>query len=162
MKTLVIFTALLGSLLATDNVNVNNQGNVDDNVHQTVNINNQDQVAHINSLNGWNSWDSIFAYRQGVVATRLYGKRMCVVTKMDKSVFPSLEALNNRPVKASSFFKFNVNQVPIANIGIYGVHVEALCRGIPSYSADVNQVNEFDYDCNTGSIFDFGGISFCF
>ncbi|KAG9488889.1 hypothetical protein GDO78_005082 [Eleutherodactylus coqui] len=160
MKTLVIFAALLGSLLATDNINVNNQGNVDDNVHQIVNINNQDHVAHINSLNGWNSWDSICEYGKGVVATRLYGKRMCVVTKMDTNVFPSLDALNNKP--ASSFFKFNINQVPIANIGIYGVHVEALCRGIPSYTAEAHQVDAGFELCDPSSIIVIAGISFCF
>ncbi|KAM3925704.1 gastrokine-1-like isoform 1-T3 [Leptodactylus fuscus] len=161
MKTLVIFAALLGSLLATDNVNVNNQDNVGGNVHQTVNINNQDQVAHLNNWNGWNSWDSICDYGRGVFATRLYGEKKCLVTKMDKTVFPSLDSLN-KPVKAKSFFKYNINQVPIANIGVYGVHIEAMCRGIPSYNAVANQVDEFYDLCDPNSIIDIGGISFCF
>ncbi|KAM3925707.1 gastrokine-1-like [Leptodactylus fuscus] len=161
MKTLVIFAALLGSLLATDNVNVNNQGNVGDNVHQTVNINNQDQVAHINSWNGWNSWAAVGDYGRGVIATRFYGKKMCVVTNIDKTVFPSLDALN-KPVKTTSFFKYNINQVPIANIGIYGVHVEAMCRGIPSYTAEAKQVDEAFTYCDTNSIVVIAGISFCF
>ncbi|XP_040271733.1 gastrokine-1-like [Bufo bufo] len=164
MKTLVIFAALLGSLLATDNINVNNQGNDGGNVHQTVNIDNQDQVANIHNLNGWNSWDSICDYGKGVFATRLYGKKMCVVTKIDKTVFPSLEVLKQNPVKTTKqLFKFNINQIPIANIGIYGVHIEALCHGIPSYTADANQVDEFcEENCNTNSIITIGRISFCY
>ncbi|XP_069799334.1 gastrokine-1-like [Dendropsophus ebraccatus] len=166
MKTLVVFAALLGTLLANDNVDINNRGNVGGNVHQTVNINNQDQVAHVNSLNGCKSWDSIFDFGRGVFATRLYGKKTCVVTKIDKTVFPSLEVFGTqtqrKPVKTTpSLFKYNVNKVPIANIGIYGVHIEALCRGTPSYTADVNQVDEY-YGCDTNSIIDIGGISFCF
>ncbi|XP_072004982.1 gastrokine-1-like [Engystomops pustulosus] len=160
MKTLVIFAALFGSLLATDNININNQGNVGDNVHQTVNINNQDHVANINNLNGWNSWDSICDYARGVFATRLYGKKICVLTNIDTTVFPSLEVLKQKPVKTTTrVFKVNPNKVPIANIGIYGVHVEALCRGIPSYHAEVNEY--FDA-CNSNSIITIGGISFCF
>ncbi|XP_075711453.1 gastrokine-1-like [Rhinoderma darwinii] len=167
MQTLVIFAALLGTLLANDNIDINNQGNVGDNVHQTVNINNHNQVADIHNMNGWNSWDSICDYGRGTFATRLYGKKICVVTKIDKTVFPSLDVLNTvpkqKPVKTTPLlFKFNVNQVPIANIGIYGVHIEALCRGIPSYTADVNQVDEYYIGCDPSSIIDIGGISFCF
>ncbi|XP_044133497.1 gastrokine-1-like [Bufo gargarizans] len=163
MKTLVIFAALLGSLLATDNINVNNQGNDGDNVHQTVNINNQDQVANIHNLNGWDSWDSICDYGKGAFATRLYGKKMCMVTKIDKTVFPSLEVLKQNPVKTTTqLFKFNINKVPIANIGIYGVHIDALCHGIPSYTADANQVDEFYEDCDINSVVTVGGVSFCF
>ncbi|XP_044132948.1 gastrokine-1-like [Bufo gargarizans] len=159
----VIFAALLGSLIATDNINVNNQGNDGGNVHQTVNINNQDQVANIHNLNGWDSWDSICDYGKGVFATRLYGKKMCVVTKIDKTVFPSLEVLKQNPVKTTTqLFKFNINNVPIANIGIYGAHVEALCHGIPSYTADANQVEEYYEYCDPKSIVVILGISFCF
>ncbi|XP_069799347.1 gastrokine-1-like [Dendropsophus ebraccatus] len=161
MKTLVIFAALLGTLLANDNVDINNSGNDGSNVHQTVNINNQDQVAHVNNINGWNSWDSIFDYGRGVFATRPYGKKECVVTKMDMTVFPSLEVLGQQKPVSSRLFKFNANKVPIANIGIYGVYVEALCRGIPSYTADVNQVDEY-YVCNPNSIITILGITFCF
>ncbi|XP_056425191.1 gastrokine-1-like [Hyla sarda] len=165
MKTLVIFAALFGTLLATDNVNVNNEDNAGGNTHQTVNINNHDQVANVNNLNGWNSWDSVCDYGRGIFATRLYGKKMCVVTKIDKTVFPSLDVLSKvsqqKPVMTTTQFKINPNKVPIANIGIYGVHVEALCRGIPSYSTDVIQVDEY-YKCDINSIITIGGISFCF
>ncbi|KAM4036886.1 gastrokine-1-like [Anomaloglossus baeobatrachus] len=164
MKTLVIFAALLGSLLATDNIDINNQGNVGENVHQTVNINNQDHVANINNLNGWNSWNSICDYGRGVFATRLYGKQMCVVTKMDNAVFPSLEVLQQKPVQTTThFFKYNVNEVPIANIGIYGVHIEALCGGIPSYTAEVSKGDKHHHsDCDPKSIITILGITFCF
>ncbi|XP_073478127.1 gastrokine-1-like [Aquarana catesbeiana] len=167
MKTLVIFAALLGTLLAYDNVDVNNSGNDGGNVHQTVNINNQDKVANINNLNGWNSWDSICDYRQGVFATRLYGKKVCVVAKMENTKFPSLEVIGatyqQSPLNAPpSHFKYTLkNKVPIANIGIYGVHVEALCRGIPTYTTEPIQVDEF-YGCDTNSVITIGGISFCF
>ncbi|XP_063788134.1 gastrokine-1-like [Pseudophryne corroboree] len=165
MKTLVIIAALLGTLLADDNIDIGNEGNDGDNVHQTVNINNQEHVANINSLNGWNSWNSICDYGRGVFATQLFGKKKCVVTKLDKTVFPSLEVLSKQKLlpRAQPLFKYTIsNQVPIANIGIYGVHVEALCRGIPSYSGDVIQVNEYYAGCDPNSIITIGGISFCF
>ncbi|XP_068128467.1 gastrokine-1-like [Hyperolius riggenbachi] len=167
MKTLVIFAALLGTLLANDNVDVSNSGNVGGGVHQNVNINNQDHVANINNLNGWNSWDSVCDYGRGLFATRLYARKVCIVTKMDKTVFPSLEALRaatqQTPINTTpSLFKYSSNHpVPIANIGIYGVHIETLCRGIPSYNAEISQVDEF-YGCDVNSIITIGGISFCF
>ncbi|KAM5170712.1 gastrokine-1-like [Mantella aurantiaca] len=167
MKTLVILAALFGTLLANDNIDVNNSGNDGGNVHQSVNINNQDRVANINNLNGWNSWDSICDYGQGVFATRLYGKKVCVVTKMDNTKFPSLEVIRTANQQSSldatsSLFKYSLqNPVPIANIGLYGVHVEAMCRGIPSYTTEPIQVDEFN-GCDTNSVITIGGISFCF
>ncbi|XP_075061289.1 gastrokine-1-like [Mixophyes fleayi] len=168
MKTLVIIAALFGTLLADDNVDIGNEGNVGVNVHQNVNINNQEHVASINNVNGWDSWHSICDYGRGVFATQLFGKKMCVVTKLDKTLFPNLEVLGTLSKQKTlpptqHWFKYNINhQVPIANIGIYGVHVESLCRGIPSYTADVIQVDEYYAGCNTNSIVTIGGISFCF
>ncbi|KAM4749074.1 gastrokine-1-like [Rhinophrynus dorsalis] len=165
-KNQIIIASILGAFLtqslANDNIDIGNEGNIGGNVHQTVNINNQDHVASINTLNGWDSWDSICDYGRGVFATRLFGKKVCVVSKMDKAVFPSLDTLSQQKPHSSNsqLFKFNVNQVPIANIGIYGVHIEALCKGIPSYTAEVKPAG-FELACDTGSIFDFGGISFC-
>ncbi|XP_063301645.1 gastrokine-1-like [Pelobates fuscus] len=168
---MIILTALLGTLLtsslANDNVDIGNEGNVGGNVHQTVNINNQDNVASVNSLNGWDSWDSICDYGRGYIATRPFAKKICIVSKMNREVFPSLAALSTAQRKQlspnPSFFKFNINQVPIANIGIYGVHIEALCRGLPSYEARVNQEPITNLAlCDTGSILNIGGISFCF
>lgn len=49
---------------------------------------------------------------KGVFATRLYGKKMCVMTKIDKTVFPSMEVLrtvsNLKAVRSSIFYSYNV------------------------------------------------------
>ncbi|XP_075457416.1 gastrokine-1-like [Ascaphus truei] len=172
MKTLIIIASLLGVLLtqslADDNVNIGNKGNIGSNVHQTVNINNQNNVANVNNLNGWDSWDSVCDYGRGLFATRLFGKKICVVSKMNKAVFPSLAELSKvtqqeQPSTTPRLFKYSPNQVPIANIGVYGVHIEALCKGIPSYTVEEVQDTDFFPDiCHTGSIITIGGISFCY
>ncbi|KAM8972356.1 gastrokine-1-like [Pelodytes ibericus] len=170
MKSLIILATLLGALLtqslANDNVDIGNEGNVGGNVHQTVNINNQDNVASVNSLNGWDSWDSVCDYGRGFVATRPYSKQVCIVSKINKEVFPSLAELGSlsqqkQVSKSPALFKFNVNQVPIANIGIYGVHIEALCKGLPSYEAKHEPITSL-WLCDPKWIFTFGGITFCF
>ncbi|KAJ1091503.1 hypothetical protein NDU88_004626 [Pleurodeles waltl] len=98
MKVLIITAALFGVFVtrtgAKDDVNVSNQGNIGGDVHQTVNINNQDNIANINDFNGWDSWDSILDYNRGLFATRLFKKKACVVTKMNKAVFPTLAQLS--------------------------------------------------------------------
>ncbi|XP_040271673.1 gastrokine-1-like [Bufo bufo] len=95
MKLLIatILGVLLTQALGNDNININNSGNDGGSISQQVNINNQDQVANINNLNGWNSWDSVSDFGNGFAATRLYNKKICVVTKMTPS-FPTLEKLS--------------------------------------------------------------------
>uniref|UniRef100_A0A8C5M9C4 Gastrokine 1 n=1 Tax=Leptobrachium leishanense TaxID=445787 RepID=A0A8C5M9C4_9ANUR len=126
--------------LSRPNVDVGNEGNVGGNVHQVVNINNQDNVASVNSLNGWNSWDSICDYGRGFIATRPYAKKICIVSKMNKDVFPSLAELSskvNQKQKAPSpqITTYSINQKPIVHIEEFGQHIESLCKGLPAYTA---------------------------
>ncbi|KAM4675073.1 gastrokine-1-like isoform 1-T1 [Discoglossus pictus] len=172
MKTMIVIATLLGALLtqslANDNVNVNNEGNVGGDTHQTVNINNQDHIAKINNINGWQSWDFVADYGKGFAATRHFGRRTCIVTKIDKGVFPTLAQLatwkqQKQLTTTPLLFKFNANQVPVANIGIYGVTIEALCKGLPSYTAEPSTGGEYSFDlCDPSSIITICGITFCF
>ncbi|KAM9311963.1 gastrokine-1-like [Gastrophryne carolinensis] len=164
MKTLVIFAALIGTLLANDNIGIDNSGNNGGNVHQDVNINNRDNVANINTLNGWNSWNSVCDYNRGIFATRLFSRRQCVIVSIGNIEFPEPEGLGLPPMinltPISVRYTFN-NYSPIPSFDEYGEHVETLCRGIPTFTADLYKVHTH-HDCDVNSIVTIGGITFCF
>ncbi|XP_056425192.1 gastrokine-1-like, partial [Hyla sarda] len=169
-KDVIIVTILgvfLTQALANDNVNINNSGNDGGSVNQQVNINNQDQVANINYPNGWNSWDSVCDFAKGFAATRLYNKKICVVTKIKPS-FPTLAQLSTiaktkKVPTNTQLVTYTINQKPIVNIEEYGQHINALCKGMPAYTAQEmpNVGEDFAY-CKANSIITILGINFCF
>ncbi|KAM3925699.1 gastrokine-1-like isoform 1-T1 [Leptodactylus fuscus] len=149
------------------NIKMNNSGNEGGSVSQQININNQDQVANINNLNGWNSWDCFVDFGRGFAATRLYNKKICVVTKVKPS-FPTLEQLSTisktkKIPPATQLVTYTINQTPIVNIGEYGQHIESLCKGMPAYTAqEMPNFEEGFALCKTNSMITILGISFCF
>ncbi|XP_041442894.1 gastrokine-1 [Xenopus laevis] len=167
MKFLIV-AALVALSLANDNIKIDNSGNEGGSVSQNVNINNQNNIATVNSLDGWKSWDSICDYGRGFAATRLFQKKICVVTKINKDSFPSLAQLSaiakdKKKPSNDNLRSYTVNQREIANIGEYGQHIESLCKGLPTYTAQEIPVNEEGFGlCESSSIITILGISFCF
>ncbi|KAM4675810.1 gastrokine-1-like [Discoglossus pictus] len=173
MKFLIVVAALLGvfltQTLANDNININNSGNRGGNVYQNVNINNQNNVASINNLNGCKSWDSICDYGRGYAATRLFSKKMCIINRMNLAMFPSLvqlRAISKRKYQITpntQMVTYTINQTPIVNIAEYGEHISSLCKGIPAYTAlEMPEFGEGFGLCRSSSIITILGISFCF
>ncbi|XP_053320675.1 gastrokine-1 isoform X2 [Spea bombifrons] len=173
MKFLIVAAALLGVFLtqsqANDNIKINNSGNDGGSVSQNVNINNQDNIASINNMNGWNSWDSICDFGRGYAATRLYNKKICVVTSMKKGSFPTLAQLSaiakdkKQTAPNAQLVTYTINQTPIVNIGEYGQHIESLCKGLPAYTAqEMPSTGRGFARCCSSSIITILGISLCF
>ncbi|KAM4749073.1 gastrokine-1-like [Rhinophrynus dorsalis] len=170
--TLIVVASLLGVFLtqslANDNIKIDNSGNEGGNVHQTVNINNQDNIANINNLNGWNSWDSVCDYGRGFAATRLFNKKICIITKMDKSTFPSMDQLSTiakdkKTPPNTQLVTYTINQSPVVNIGDYGEHIESLCKGLKTFIGQEMPDNGEGFAlCSSSSIITILGISFCF
>nr|XP_056716066.1 gastrokine-1-like [Euleptes europaea] len=130
-------------------IDVSNQRNVDSYTHQTVNVNQQDEIANIHNYNGWNGWDAIWDYRKGLFATRLFRKRACVVATMDLKTFPRLETLSssrgdkpekNIPLAHGS--RFSIGKTHVKNIAQFGYAIEQLCEGIPTYYAYQEQAKK--------------------
>ncbi|XP_075061290.1 gastrokine-1 [Mixophyes fleayi] len=169
MKFLIaLLGVFLTQALANDNIKMNNSGNDGGSVSQQVNINNQDNIANINNMNGWNSWDSICDYGRGFAATRLYNKKICVVTKM-KPTFPTLQQLSTiaknkqQAPPTTQLVTYTITQTPIVNIGEYGQHIESLCKGMPAYTAQEMPDSEGEFAfCKANSIITILGINFCF
>ncbi|CAM5177972.1 unnamed protein product [Eretmochelys imbricata] len=144
----IVIASLLGVFLtpslATDNVNENNQGNDGGNSHQTVSINNNKHVANIDTNNGWNSWNSVWDYGNGFMATRVFSKKSCIVAKMNKDVMPDIVViprLISERKKAGAQgprpkeLRFVVSKTRVLDLTPFGKNIEALCRGLPTYVA---------------------------
>ncbi|XP_075457415.1 gastrokine-1-like isoform X2 [Ascaphus truei] len=169
MKTLILIAALLSVSFASDTVNVNNQGNSGGNVQQTVNIDNHNNIANVNQINGFHSWNSIWDYNRGLFAARLMSKRACVVSKMNRNVVPSLEQLSkatqekqnpNAPPPHS--LTYTVSQTRVKNVAQFGTHIDALCNGVPTfYAQEVQGTSLFGSGCSVHSILNILGITFC-
>ncbi|XP_031754001.1 gastrokine-1 isoform X1 [Xenopus tropicalis] len=172
MKFLIATAVLLGIVLAqsqaNDNIKINNSGNEGGRVSQNVNINNQDNIATINNLNGLDSWDSICDYGAGFAATRLLHKQACVITKINKDSFPSLAHLSavakdKKQSTNTELRTYTVNPRRVYNFGVFGRHVESMCKGLPSYTAQ--EMPEFQRgfgSCCSSSIITILGFNFCF
>ncbi|XP_074837670.1 gastrokine-1-like [Carettochelys insculpta] len=156
----VLFGVFLTQTLATDNVNVNNQGNDGRSSHQTVSINNDKHVVNTDSNDGWNSWNSVWDYKNGFMATRIFSKKSCIIAKMNKNVMPDIvtipKMLNERkktgaqgpPLKQ---MRYIVSKTKISDQTPYGKNIEALCKGLPTHMARETQrpkgANFFDPGC---------------
>ncbi|XP_044273304.1 gastrokine-1 [Varanus komodoensis] len=143
--TKILGVALLASVLATDNISENNQGNVGGHSHQSVNIDQNKKVVNVDNNNGWHSWNTVWDYRTGYVAMRILSKKRCVVTKMNPRVMPDITVLPQAirekqkdltKAPARKEVTYMISPKRIADLTPYGKNIDALCRGIPTYAAE--------------------------
>uniref|UniRef100_A0A8D0GU16 Gastrokine-1 n=1 Tax=Sphenodon punctatus TaxID=8508 RepID=A0A8D0GU16_SPHPU len=142
----------------------NNGGNA----HQSVNVNNDKHVANIDTNNGWNSWNSVWDYGNGYMATRILSKKTCIVAQMNRDVMPDITVLpqvakgkKGRPPKE---LHYTVSKTKLTDLTPYGKSVEAMCRGIPTYLAtEMHGANFFYFSqsCFRADILFILGIQFC-
>uniref|UniRef100_A0A8C0JGY1 Gastrokine-1 n=1 Tax=Chelonoidis abingdonii TaxID=106734 RepID=A0A8C0JGY1_CHEAB len=169
----IMIAGLLGVFLTPSlNVNENNQGNNGGNSHQTVSINNDKHVANIDTNNGWNSWNSVWDYGNGFMATRVFSKKSCIIAKMNRNVMPDITVIpkliserkktgaQGPPPKE---LRFIVSKTRVPDLTPYGKNIEALCRGLPTYVAHEieSESNYFSLDCADASILWVINIGFC-
>ncbi|XP_074796008.1 gastrokine-1-like [Natator depressus] len=168
-----LLRVFLAPIFANDNVNENNQGNNGGNSHQTVSINNDKHVANIDSNNGWNSWNSVWDYGNGFIATRILSKKACIIAKINEKVMPDvveLPQLIKEKKKAGSRgpppveLRFTVSETRVSDLALYGKSVEAMCRGIPTYVArEAHGDNFFFYSgqCFKTNVMDMMTLNYC-
>nr|XP_033806067.1 gastrokine-1-like [Geotrypetes seraphini] len=153
----ILIVSLLGvfltQTLANDSISVINQGNDGGSVHQTVNVNHQNNIANIDTNAGWNSWNSVWDYNTGFIAIRPFAKKACYVTEMNRKVVPSLQELakvikENKNQKGPAdppprSLQYTATNTLASNVAQFGKPVEALCRGIPTYHPQEVQGGSF-------------------
>ncbi|KAM6180328.1 gastrokine-1 [Erethizon dorsatum] len=126
------------------NINVNDDGNTAGSGQQSVSINNAHKVASVDNNNGWDSWNSLWDYENGFVATRLFAKKLCIVHKMNNEAMPSLQALDalvkekgkgpgGPPPKV---LRYSVNSNQVDDLTKFGQNIAGMCQGLPTYVAE--------------------------
>ncbi|XP_030057720.1 gastrokine-1 [Microcaecilia unicolor] len=160
MKLTILMISLLGILLtqtlANDSISLTNQGNDGGSVHQTVNINNQNNIANIDTNAGWNSWNSVWDYNTGFIAIRPFAKKTCYVNKMNRKVVPSLQELarltkEKKDQKGPAAppphsLQYTTTNTLANNVAQFGKFVEALCKGVPTYYSQEVQGGNFFFE----------------
>ncbi|NXG38515.1 GKN2 protein, partial [Dromaius novaehollandiae] len=112
----------------------------------TMTIDNEKDLADVHIRSGLYSSDTIFDYRHGYVATKLYSRNACFILKIEKDSIPELRELGRLAFEKQTLKKiFSPNDVwveyepgssTIANIKewfVYGRAIENLCRDLPIY-----------------------------
>uniref|UniRef100_A0A803TLX5 Gastrokine-1 n=1 Tax=Anolis carolinensis TaxID=28377 RepID=A0A803TLX5_ANOCA len=132
------------SAFSPKNISERNQGNVGGRAHQSVSIDNQKQVVNVDNNNGWNSWNTVWDYKNGYVATRVLSKKSCILSRMNPEVMPDVTTLpdairikqkDRTKGPAHKEVTYVVSSKRITDLAPYGKNIQALCRGIPTFPA---------------------------
>ncbi|XP_043836977.1 gastrokine-3-like [Dromiciops gliroides] len=99
-------------------------------------------IALIHDTNPWSECDIILDYNHGYLAAKLFSKKACVLTRMDKVIFPSLETFHKaldkqlpRNYHSSQGLTYIILPRRVKNVAQYGKTISDLCRGVPTYFA---------------------------
>ncbi|EFB15640.1 hypothetical protein PANDA_018905, partial [Ailuropoda melanoleuca] len=114
---------------------------------QSLSVNNEHNVANVDNNNGWDSWNSIWDYRANFAATRFFGKKKCIVHRMNKEVMPSLQTLdalvkekklqgNGPGGPPPKGLMYSINPKEVDDLSELGKPIASMCRGIPTYMAE--------------------------
>ncbi|CAM5137190.1 unnamed protein product, partial [Natator depressus] len=133
-----------------------------DYVQQTVTISNELHIADIHVHAGLCSSDTIFDYKHGYTATRLFSRRACFILKMEKGYIPELKEIGRLAYEKQMMNKMFspkrlwVQYEPSDSIFgeikewlIFGKPIEKLCKGVPVYK--VRKVEDITLDDKRGA-----------
>ncbi|XP_020840872.1 gastrokine-2 [Phascolarctos cinereus] len=116
---------------------------------ETVQIENEKNVAIINIHEGKCSSTTIFDYKHGYIASRLLSRRACYIMKMDHVDIPALDELKryiyerqemqNMFSPKYTWVKYNPIRSLLTNIDwlLFGSPIENLCKHVSLYKAEV-------------------------
>ncbi|XP_043836976.1 gastrokine-2 [Dromiciops gliroides] len=118
-------------------------------VQETVQIENEQNIAIINVNEGKCSSTTIFDYKHGYVAFRLLSRRACFILKMNQESIPALDDFKRyayeRQEMQSMFsskytwVKYNPIQYLFTDIDwfLFGSPIEKLCKHVPLYKGEM-------------------------
>uniref|UniRef100_A0A670J5G6 Gastrokine-2 n=2 Tax=Podarcis muralis TaxID=64176 RepID=A0A670J5G6_PODMU len=145
-----------------------------DYVQQTVSIDNENQVANIHVYGGLCSSDTIFDYKHGYIATRLFSRRACFVMKMEKGYIPELEEvgrlayekqmMNKMMSPRNVWVKYEPSDSFFGEIKewlVFGSSIENLCKNVPVYKVEKVENVFHAGGCAKAGILGILGITVC-
>uniref|UniRef100_A0A8C7BU77 Gastrokine-1 n=2 Tax=Neovison vison TaxID=452646 RepID=A0A8C7BU77_NEOVI len=151
MKLTIVFAGLLGVFLtpalASTDINIGGNSNSGISGQQSVSVNNEHNVANVDNNNGWDSWNALWDYNTDLAAVRLFGKKKCIVHRMNKDAMPSLQTLD-KLVKEKKLqgegsggpppkgLRYSINPKEVSDLSKLGKPIASMCRGIPTYMAE--------------------------
>ncbi|XP_006902602.1 PREDICTED: gastrokine-1 [Elephantulus edwardii] len=179
MKFTIFFAGLLGVFiapaLADYNINVNDDDNTGGSGQQSVSINNQHNLVNVDNNNGWDSWNTLWDYKTGFAATRLFAKKICIVHKMNQEFVPPIHVLDamvkekklqdkgaRGPPPKSLMYSINSEQVN--DLNKFGKSIATMCKNVPTYTAEETQGASLFFSsgkCFNANVLWVLNISFC-
>ncbi|XP_068925183.1 gastrokine-2 [Petaurus breviceps papuanus] len=120
-----------------------------DPVQETVQIENEKNVAIINVHAGKCSSTTVFDYKHDYVASRILSRRACYIMKMDHVNIPAMDELRRYVYERQemqtmfspkyTWVKYNPIRSLLTNIDwfLFGSPIRDLCKDVPLYKAEV-------------------------
>ncbi|NXK50070.1 GKN2 protein, partial [Chauna torquata] len=112
----------------------------------TMTIQNEKNLADVHVRSGVYSSDSIFDYKHGYIATRLFSRNACFILKIDKASIPDLQEIGRLAFERKTmqriyspkdvWVEFQPSKSLFGDIKewfLYGKPIEQLCKGLPLY-----------------------------
>ncbi|XP_004850127.1 gastrokine-2 [Heterocephalus glaber] len=179
MKVLVAFLVVLASFgIQSHGFEVYNlfyPRNNGGNVQETVQVDNEKNIAIVDIHAGSCSSTTIFDYKHGYIASRVLSRRACYILKMDHKAIPALDTLQRyiyekQTLNTMASGKYTwVRDNPLKSLitkvdwFLFGSPIENLCKHMPLYEGEV--VEKSDHDggrgCVKAGLLGILGISIC-
>uniref|UniRef100_A0A7M4FDG8 Gastrokine 1 n=1 Tax=Crocodylus porosus TaxID=8502 RepID=A0A7M4FDG8_CROPO len=135
--------------------------------YQTLSISNNKHVANIDMNDGWNSWNLVWDEETGYLATRIFSKKVCFVSKMRKNTVPDTalfpQLIKERKVRPRGEVGMRLRRLLVKNddLASFGQSIQAQCKGVPTYIAHHVQGPNFSHEQCFRLNLGFIHINFC-
>ncbi|ELW64078.1 Gastrokine-3 [Tupaia chinensis] len=109
---------------------------------QTIRVDAFHGMVRIQDNNVLSEWAGILDYKNALLAAKLFSKMACVLAKMDQVVFPTINDISKalgkqtfKPCPSTHGLTYTVLPIRVKNLGQFGMPIEDICRGVPTYFA---------------------------
>ncbi|XP_042329886.1 gastrokine-2 [Sceloporus undulatus] len=143
-------------------------------IQQSVTIDNTNQVANIHVYGGLCSSDTIFDYKHGYIATRVFSRRACFILKMEKGYVPLLQEIGRLAYEKQMmkemispqnvWVEYAPSDSFFGSIGEwlkFGSSIEQLCHDVPVYTVKRVEKGFHVSSCAKAGILGILGITVC-